>query len=407
MIPLMKIALRNIARNRRRSLFSAFALALGFALLLMMASFVRGEMESALQSTIRLQSGHLQIRAASYEEEKSSLKWEDLIHDPFALTAQIKTLPEVRDATPRLIANGIVVARNKSAAVRLMGIDPNALASEPYRSGLLQGSYLTPEDREGVLIGKPLAEKLNLAVGDRISLSVNTSNGDIDEQRFVVRGIYSTKTYAFDNGTLLLPLLKAQTITRTENYASFIFILLSDMDATATVRANLAHIPYSILDWKEMNQLVIQFEDMANAYMSLFYLIVLAITASVITNTLIMAVFERTREIGILSAVGWRTREILGLFLYETTFLTASGILIGLVLALAAVGYLSTAGLDIGKMEMGGFLIGDTIYARLTLSDTMRLMLVTIFITLLAGLYPAILATRLEPVDALRGGKHE
>ncbi|MCX8063149.1 MAG: ABC transporter permease [Anaerolineales bacterium] len=402
----LKIAFRNIGRNRRRSFFSALALGLGFALLLLMAAFVRGEMESALQASIRLHSGHLQLRAASYDEDKNSLKWEDLVKDPLALTTQIKALPDVKDATPRLIAGGIAVARNQSAGVRVMGIEPEALANEPYRLGLIQGSYLTADDRDGLLIGKPLAEKLHLQVGDYLSLSVNTSNGDVDEQRFTVRGIYSTQTYAFDSATVLLPLAKAQAITRTENYASLIFVLLTNMDEAATIRASLANLPYQILDWQEMNTMVVQFEEMANAYMSIFYLIVLAITASVIINTLIMAVFERTREIGILAAIGWRSREILSLFLYETGLLTAGGILIGLVLGLAVVGYFSTHGLYIANMGMSGMLIGDMLYTKLTISDTARLMLITIVITLLAGLYPAILAARLEPVDALRGGKH-
>lgn len=402
----LKIALRNLGRNRRRSFFSALALALGFALLLVMASFLRGEMESAMQVSIRLHSGHLQLRAATYDENKSSLKWEDLIKDPLAVTAQLKALPEVKDATPRLIASGILVVRDQSAGVQVLGIDPLAIANEPYRSGLLQGTNLTPDDRDGVLIGKPLAEKLKLQIGDRISLSVNTSNGGVDEQRFLVRGIYSTQTYAFDSSTVLLPLAKAQSITRTENYASLIFILLNEMEDTAAVRAKLTALPYSVLDWRDMNKMVIEVEEMANSYMAIFYLIVLAITASVIVNTLIMAVFERTREIGILAAIGWRSREILTLFLYETALLTAGGILIGLVLGVAGVGYLATHGFYIGNMAMSGMLIGDTIYAKLTLNDTLRLLVVTILITLLAGLHPSILAARLEPVDALRGGKH-
>ncbi|PWH12845.1 MAG: ABC transporter permease [Anaerolineae bacterium] len=406
MIAFLKLALRNLGRNRRRSFFSALALALGFALLLIMASFLRGEMESALQTSIRLQSGHLQVRSSSYDEDKNSLKWEDLVNDPLALCAQIKALPGVKDATPRLIASGILVARDQSAGVRVLGLEPEAPASEPYRLGLLQGDFLAANDREGLLIGKPLADKLHLSVGDRVSLSVNTSNGDVDEQRFIVRGIYSTQTYAFDSSTLLLPLAKAQAMTRTENYASLIFILLNKMADSEAVRSRLTSLPYSVLDWKEMNEIIVQFEDMANSYMSIFYLIVLAITASVITNTLIMAVFERTREIGILSAIGWRSKEIVGLFLYETALLTVGGILIGLILGLAAVGYLATHGFYIGGMGMSGFLIGDTIYAQLTLKDTVQLMIVTIVITMLAGLYPAILAARLEPVDALRGGKH-
>ena len=90
---------------------------------------------------------------------------------------------------------------------------------------------------EGLLIGKPAADKLHLKVGDHVNLSVNTSNGDVDEQTFTVRGIYSTDTYGFDNGTIFLPLAKAQAITQTENHASTIFVLLKDTADTDSVVA--------------------------------------------------------------------------------------------------------------------------------------------------------------------------
>ncbi len=402
---IIKIAYRNLGRNRRRSFFSALALALGLALLLLMAAFLRGEINSALDYTIRLKSGHLQIRAPSYDETKTSLKWDDLIQDPQSLIAQVAALPQVKDATPRLYATAILVSQNQSIGVQVFGIDPQATANQPYRDGIVSGQFLTPDDREGLLLGQPLAQKLGLQTGNRVNLSVNTANGDVNEQVFIVRGIFSTGTNAFDNATILLPLAKAQAITQSDNHASVIFILLKDSRYTDQVANALANLPYKILTWQTMNDLIIQTEDMANAYMMIFYLIVLAITASVIVNTLIMAVFERMREIGILAAIGWRAREILLLFLAETALLTIIGIGLGLIIGLMIITYFSNHGFYIGNMGISGYLIGNMIYTELTFSDTLKLSLITLLITLIAGLYPAILAARLEPVNALHGSQ--
>src|SRR5215475_298004 len=108
MFQTFKIAYRNVGRNKTRSLLSALAVGIGMALLLLMVSVLEGEMSGALQNTIRLQSGHLQIRPASYDENKISLKWEDLIADPDHVTEQIKSLPQVTVATPRLNASAIL-----------------------------------------------------------------------------------------------------------------------------------------------------------------------------------------------------------------------------------------------------------------------------------------------------------
>lgn len=405
MIQLFKMAFRDLGRNRRRAFFSALALALGLALLLLVASFIEGEMGSAIDLTIRLQSGHLQVRAKSYDESKTSLKWEDLVANPAQMAAQIASLPPVSVATPRLFASGILAVRDESAGVRIYGIDPLSEANAPYRQGLLSGQFLTAGDREGILIGQPLAEKLGLKSGDKISLSVNTSNGDVDEQMFIIRGIYSTQTNGFDSATVFLPLAKAQTITQAENHASTIFILLEDGEQTAAVANAFQGPNYEVLTWMKMNELMLQTEDMANAYIVILYMIVLAITASVIMNTLIMAVFERTREIGILAAIGMKGRRIMAMFLAETTLLAIGGILVGLILGGLVVAYFSQYGFYIGNMGLTGILIGNTIYTDLTLQDTVTLTVTAFAITILAGLYPAILAARMEPVDALRGGE--
>jgi ABC-type lipoprotein release transport system permease subunit len=405
MIQLYKMAWRNLGRNRRRTFFSMLALAFGVALLLFMASFIAGEMRGALQSAIKLQSGHLQVRAATYNEDKTSLKWEDLLENPDALAAQIATRPEVQAATPRLYATGIVAAGDTSTGVRVIGIDPASVASAPFRDGMVSGDYLTADDRGGLLMGRTLADKLKLAPGDTINLLVNTSNGDVDQQSFAIRGIYSTGTPGYDESTIFLPLAKAQAIARAENHASVIFILLKDQDQTDALAAALQGPAYQVKTYIELNALLSEFEQYANSYMYLFYLIVLGITATVIINTLIMSVFERTREIGILAAMGMRGGRIMTMFFAESSLLAVGGIVMGVALGSLLSAYVQQYGFFIGDFGITGILIGERIYTYLTLNDIVTLTIMAFVITLLAALYPAWLAAKMEPVEALHSGK--
>jgi len=407
MIQMLKLAFRNLGRNRRRSFFSALAMGLALALLLMMASFIEGEMGNTIESTIRLQSGHLQVRAASYDEAKTSLKWEDLIENPDQVAAPIASMGPVAAATPRLFASGFITTRDESSAVRVIGIDPLSEANAPYREGLLEGEFLRPDDREGVLIGWPLANRLGLSTGDTVSLSVNTSSGDVDEQPFIIRGVYSTKTSGFDGLTVFLPLAKAQAFTGAENHASTIFVLLKDTAQTGAVVAALQAPAYKVLTWQDMNELLLQMEELSTSYMGMFYLIVLGIAATVIINTQIMSVFERTREIGILSAIGMRGRQVMTIFLTECGLLAVGGIILGLVVGGLIVAYFTRYGFPISFENFGftGMLFADTIYTKLTVRDTVQLTLMSFIVTLLAGIYPAVLASRMEPVAALRAEK--
>jgi ABC-type lipoprotein release transport system permease subunit len=270
MIQILKMAWRDLGRNRRRTFFSMLALAFGVALLIFMASFIAGEMRGALQSAISLQSGHLQVRAASYNEDKTSLKWEDLLENPEALAAQIADRPEVLAATPRLYATGIVAAGDTSTGVRIIGIDPASLASAPFRDGMVTGDYLTADDRNGLLMGQALADKLKLAPGATVTVLVNTSNGDVDQQSFVVRGIYSTGTPGYDQTSIFLPLAKAQAISRAENHASLILILLKDQGQTDAFAAALANPAYQVKTYLQLNALLSEFERFANVYMYIF-----------------------------------------------------------------------------------------------------------------------------------------
>ncbi len=406
MMQILKMAFRDLGRNRRRSFFSALAVGGGLALLILMASVIEGEMGSALESAIKLQTGHIQIRAATYDENKSSLKWEDLVANPDEITNKIAALDQVKAATPRLYASGFLSSGTQSASAKITGIDPLSPASDPYREGVISGNYLNPDDRDAVLIGKPMAEKLNLEVGDNVGISLNTADGNVQDQTFIVKGIYTTGTYGFDSGTVFLPLAKAQAMTRTENHASTVYVLLKDTTMTDTVVPALS-IPSNleIKTWHDLNALFVEYETFAQSYIAIFYMIILAISASVIINTLIMSVYERTREIGILSAVGMRGGRIMMLFLAESSMLAVGGVIMGLIIGVLATLYFNINGFYIGDMGLSGMTIADTIYAKLTVDNLVNLTIMTFVVTMLAGLYPAVMASRMQPVEALRAEK--
>jgi ABC-type lipoprotein release transport system permease subunit len=405
MMQILKMAFRDLGRNRRRTFFTALAISIGLAILMLMASVVNGEMGSALEGSILLETGHIQVRAASYDENKSSLKWDDLVSNPDQIASQIAALPQVKAATPRLFASGYISAGNQSAGAKIYGIEPASAANDPYRLGIISGNFLTADDSGGLLIGKPIADKLHLKAGDNVNLSVNTANGDVAEQAFVVRGIYSTNTYGFDSTTIFLPLAKTQAITQTQNHASTIFVLLKDTSYTDSVAGALKMSNLKVLTWKDLNPLVLDWETQANSYISILYLIILAIAASVIINTLIMSVYERTREIGILSAIGMRGGRIMWLFLTESALLAVAGVIMGVVLGVIGIYLFNIHGFYIGNMGLTGFMVTDTIFAKPTMNSTINLSILTFIISILAGLYPAIMASRLQPVEALRAEK--
>jgi ABC-type lipoprotein release transport system permease subunit len=405
MFRLWKLAIRDLGRNKRRSGLTLVAVALGLGLLVVTSGLMEGSVWGTIENNIRVQSGHVQVREESYDEDKVSLKWEDLLDDPQGLVAQAQDLPEVQAATPVLWASGILATGDESVGVRVFGINPLAEMSTPFREGLVAGAFLASDDRSGVLIGRRLAESLGVSAGDDLRLLVNTSDEQPDEAIFTIRGLYDTGTPAYDEVTLFLPLSKAQTFTRAGERASAIVILLHDKENANMVASALRAPGLNVLTWHDLNQMILQAVEMSMGIMNLMYLVVLAVVAVVIANTLLMSVFERTREMGILAALGMKGRQVLAMFVLEAGTLAMIGVVLGLLLGSLGVYYLATEGWHLGEMASvatAEMAYGETIYGRFAPAEMVQLSIASLVITLLASLYPAWFAARMEPIDALR-----
>ncbi len=402
---LWTIAYRDLLRNRRRSIFTLLAVALGLALLIVWNGLIAGMMEDALQNSIRLRTGHVQLRAPSYEEKKVSLQWQDLLDNPGDLATRINNMNEVKAAAPVLWAGSSLSTGNESVGAQIFGIDPTSQLYNPIRESLVSGEFLTLDDRNSIMIGQRLADNLGVGVGDKINLALVNADGKADEANLTIRGLFSTGIVSYDQSAVFMPLDKAQALARTGQRASAIVVLLNQQDDTDKVAAAIQSQDAATLTWRDSNQFLMEMVELAMSFYVILDGIVMLIVAVIIANTLLMAVFERIREIGILAALGMKNWQIMLMFLLEAFILGLAGVVVGFALGSVGIAYLSNVGIPLGASASAAgdaFALGSTMYAHFVPGTFLWLSLWMLLFVVLASLYPAQFAARQEPVAALR-----
>lgn len=401
---LWTIAYRDLGRNKRRTIITLTAIALGLALLIVMSGYIAGIMDGALQNSIRMNTGHVQIRSESYEEAKRSLLWSDLLQNPADLVEKTKSIPEIKAATPVLWAGGVLSTLQDSVGIQVNGVDTSSSIYSFLGEGLVEGHVPAPDERGQIMIGLRLAKNLGIGVGSRISLFVGQSEGDPAEGIFTVGGIYNTGIPTYDETTIIMPLSQAQAFTGAGERASAIVIMLNNSEDATRVAGLLQAAGTKLLTWEDLHAFMLVTIQSAMGFYYVMYGIVMLVVAVIIANTLLMSVFERIRELGILSALGMKARQILAMMLLEATALAIIGISFGIVLGSVIVMILARTGISIGESiasVASGISLGTTLYTKLVPTDIIALSFALLIIILIASLYPARFASRLEPVAAL------
>jgi ABC-type lipoprotein release transport system permease subunit len=357
-----------------------------------------------LRDNIRLNTGHIQLRDESYEIEKLSLLSRDLLQDSDALKAKAEALSEVQSAAPVLWSSGVLSTVRESAGLQVTGIDPDDEFHAPVREGIVAGEYLSGDSRGQILIGKRLADDMEITVGQRVSLAMGSADGQVNEDIFTVVGLFNTGILNYDQNTVIMPLQQAQAFTNTGSRSSSIVVMLNNEEDTAVVAAALQAPGIQVLTWEELNAFLLTLMEQAGAFYYVLYIIVILVVAILIANTLLMSVFERTREMGILASLGMKGRQIMLMVLFEAVILALLGVAAGLILGAGVVAYLARVGITFSQDAMAaveGTAFGATMYPTFAVGDAITLSLLMFFIVSLVSIYPAWYAARMEPVKAL------
>ena len=398
----LRLAVRNVWRSPRRSLLTMAAIAFGLFCLIVFQGLKAGLHREMVASTVQLDAASLQVVAAGRGESLTRLQ---PLHDAQRVVTLLNGRPEAA-ASLRLRAPGLLSAPAGSAAVVLTGVDPAAEAQVTLIAGkLTAGRYLEP--RGGILLGAVLAESLGVTVGDEVTVLVQTLFGKTGSRRLPVRGIYRTALASFDRSHVFLDLPTAQALFDAAEVATAVAVRVApgqEAGLADWLRGQLPRERYRVAPWQELAPDVTQLIELNDATMRLLVLIVFAIVALGIVNTMGMSVMERTTEFGVLAAVGTRPAQVILLVVCEALALGAVAAVVGSLAGMATCSYLGAHGLDLTRLTSANqhFATSHVLRAHLELADVLAANLVGLATALLAGLVPAWRASRLTPAAALR-----
>ena len=397
-----RLALRNILRQRRRSLIAMAAIGFGIISMMLAAGYIEWIFWANREGVTVNQLGHIQITRPGYHEGGKADPFSFLLPEKSPALNAIQNRPDVKSITPRLSFNGLISHADSTLTFIGEGIDP---VYDPSKEKLLvvEGELLSNEDPKGILLGNGLAANLGVKTGDTIVLLANTPTGGISAVEGHVRGLVSTSMKAFDDSMLRVGIGLARELLRTTGAHVWVTTLHSTeltSAVTQQLREDKSLAKFEIVPWMQLADFYNKTVELLTKQIAVVKVIIGVIIVLSISNTMTMSVMERTIEIGTSMALGVRRRRILGLFLLEGGVLGVLGGLIGVSLGYLLATWISIVGIPMPPAP--GMSTGFTAAIRITPLIVMDALLLAVSTTLLASVYPAWRASRLVIVDALR-----
>lgn len=405
----LKLAMRGLARNRRRSLITIAAIAIGLAGLVFLWGYIDGINRQMIANITSYLTGHAQVHQKGYHDDPTL----DLTFDGAeGVAVLVRAQPGVAAVTPRIEGEALASGPEKTRGVLVIGVDPARESAVTTLSRAVKaGSYLDAADPNGILLGDRVAEILRVAVGGEVTLVTQAADGSIGAGRYRVRGIFDSGIDMIDSAYVFLTLSAAQSLYALEGQVTTLVARLDELGAVPGVAAALSGklgAAFEVLGWQK---LLPRLADNV-AFHELFTYIILFVVFVVVTlgiaNTILMGVMERIREFGVMMALGTAPGQITRVVLYEAALLGLAGLAAGNAIGLGIVAYLGHRGIDLGQyaqaVQMMPGLTG-IVYPRARADHLLFLSALLLAATVAASLYPAWKAAGFTPVEAIRGAR--
>lgn len=402
----LRIAWRNVWRQRRRTFLIAVGMGVTMALLVIYDGLIGGFEQAIYGNAIQLLGGNIQVHAPGYSD-KAGGKPLLPMEDPDAVVQAAESHPDVVVASKRIVTGGLVTNREGAFAISIVGVETDKEGKiTPVSENISSGRYLQPDDGDVIVIGQGLATAMEIEVGDRVTLVGNSTHEQTRQRTMTVIGIFDVGVPSVEKSTIYVSLAEAQSLFGLDGQVTEVVISLTQIGLEPGVIAaiNTSTPGYEVMSWETSIPDLKKTMDMKTGVMSYLGVFMLGIAAIGILNLLMMAVFERTREIGVIGALGLKPREITFLFLLEGVLIGVMGAVIGAAIGTLINGILGVYGLNYSQFaDLTEYtaLISGSIYPQLVPLKVLQHAITVAIIAALAAVYPAIEASRREPAEAL------